>query len=140
VYVKSLGLSTIYAHSAATGQLLWSANPSDGDDSFDFIHSSPAVANGVIYVELSDGQLHAFTGSGQKLWSAGSYAESSPAVANGVVYVGGQDYKLHAFRAPDGQELWNWQTGLFVQSSPAVANGMVFVGSNDGYLYAFGLP
>ncbi len=49
-----LRLHKLYAFSAATGQPLWSAATGGS------IESSPAVANGVVYVGSDDGSLHAF--------------------------------------------------------------------------------
>ena len=56
--------------------------------------SSPAVANGVVYVGSADGTLYALNAStGARLWgySARGQLISSPAVANGVVYIGTDD-------------------------------------------------
>jgi len=55
--------------------------------------SSPAVANGLVYVGAFDGNLYAFnatTGALLSGWpvATGGLTFSSPAVANGVVYVG----------------------------------------------------
>jgi hypothetical protein len=80
------------AYDAAIGQLLWSA-VTGGD-----IESSPAVANGVVYVGSLDNNLYAFNAStGQLIWSAatGGGIDSSPAVADGVVYVGSHDGSLY---------------------------------------------
>jgi len=112
--------------------------------------SSPAVANGVVYVGSADHYLYAFKadGCGQAscapLWTAqtGGWVGSS-AVANGVVYVGSADHYLYAFKADGcGQAscapLWTAQTGGWVGSS-VVANGVVYVGSDDHKLYAFHL-
>src|ERR1035437_3656565 len=61
------------------------------------IYSSPAVANGVVYVGSSDHKLYAYAvgcasggGTCSPLWTAttGGSIYSSPAVANSVVYVG----------------------------------------------------
>ena len=71
------------------------------------IESSPAVANGVVYVGSDDGNLYAYKATtGALLWSAttGSYVTSSPAVANGVVYVGSYDYNLYAFALGAGND------------------------------------
>ncbi|HJV08680.1 MAG TPA: PQQ-binding-like beta-propeller repeat protein, partial [Acidimicrobiales bacterium] len=102
--------------------------------------SSPAVANGVVYVGSRDGKLYAFDAAGgAPVWAAttGGAVDSSPAVASGMVYVGSNDDKLYAFDAATGAPRWAATTGDNVFSSPAVANGVAYVGSNDGKLYAF---
>jgi outer membrane protein assembly factor BamB len=101
--------------------------------------SSPAVANGLVYVGW-DGSIAAINASAFGItWSAGTSGTvfSSPAVANGVVYAGSDDGNLYAVNAANGQQLWSAATSGPVRSSPAVANGVVYVGSNDGHLYAF---
>jgi outer membrane protein assembly factor BamB len=103
-----------------------------------FVFSSPAVANGAVYVS-SDKlyALNASTGTLKWVYNTGG-GGSSPAVANGVVYVGSGDYKLYALNASTGQTLWtSAPTGAGIISSPAVANGVVYVGSFDHKLYAF---
>ena len=103
------------------------------------VTSSPAVANGVVYVGSWDGNVYALNAStGATLWSyaTGGVVYSSPAVANGVVYVGSGDGNVYALNASTGAKLWSYTTGSYVYSSPAVANGVVYVGSGDGSLYA----
>jgi outer membrane protein assembly factor BamB len=75
--------------------------------------SSPAVANGVVYVGSYDHKLYAFDAAGYKGCS-GTPKTCAP--------------------------LWTASTGGAVESSPAVANGMVYVGSDDGKLHSYGLP
>jgi serine/threonine protein kinase/outer membrane protein assembly factor BamB len=107
------------------------------------IYSSPAVANGIVYVGSDDGRLHAYNViSGRSLWAptaggTGGQIRSSPAVANGVVYTGSDDGKLYAFDTITGRLLWFAATGKAIRSSPTVANGKVYIGSEDGKLYAF---
>ena len=62
--------------------------------------SSPAVANGVVYVGSADHNVYALNAStGALLWSyaTGSYVDGSSIVANGVVYFGSADGKVYAF-------------------------------------------
>jgi outer membrane protein assembly factor BamB len=87
----------LYAFDATTGARLWAA-PTGAQ-----VLSSPAVANGVVYVGADDGKLYAFDAvRGSELWTAttGGAVDSSPAVANGMVYVGSNDGKLYAFGLP----------------------------------------
>ncbi len=81
-----------------------------------YIISSPAVADGVVYVGSYDMNLYAFNAAaGAQLWKAqtGEGIESSPAVANGMVYVGSYDHNLYAYSLAAGMS----------GSSPAEAAG-----------------
>ena len=85
----------MYAFDATNGTKLWAATMGGA-----IYYSSPAVANGVVYVGSRDYKLYAFNArNGVMLWSSstGSLIDSSPAVTNGVVYVGSENYKLYTF-------------------------------------------
>jgi hypothetical protein len=63
------------------------------------VFSSPAVANGVVYVGSDDSNVYALNATtGAKLWgfTTGYWVYSSPAVANGTVYVGSVDGNVYA--------------------------------------------
>jgi outer membrane protein assembly factor BamB len=119
--------------------------------------SSPAVANGVVYVGSGvDGQVVAFDtacvpdgySECASLWTGSTgLGVSSPAVANGVVYVGsgvagGDKNGVHAYTVGCGtggatcSPLWSGTTGDPSYSTPIVANGLVFVSSSN-WLHAF---
>jgi outer membrane protein assembly factor BamB len=138
VYVASED-GNVYALRASTGAKLWSYATGTSVD------SSPAVANGVVYVgsDYPANKVYALNAStGALLWSytTGGGVNSSPAVANGVVYVGSLDNNVYALNASTGAKLWSYTTGgPIYYSSPAVVNGVVYVGSSDGNVYAFGL-
>ena len=121
----------------SNGQLLWNYTITGYEG---YVDSSPAVANGVVYVGSYDNNLYALNATtGAKVWNYGTQAPtSSPAVANGVVYVGSDDNNLYALNATTGAKLWSYTTGGYVDSSPAVAKGVVYVGSDDGNVYAIG--
>ena len=81
---------------ASTGALLWRYTAGS------YVSSSPAVANGVVYVGSSDNNLYALNAStGALLWqyTTGDGVYSSPAVANGVVYVHSSDNNVYALNA-----------------------------------------
>ena len=131
---------------AAALKIAWSATTGG------IVNSSPAVANGVIFVGSSNGSLYAYdfrcASAGQSCsprWTAttGGAIDSSPAAVGTVVYVGSSDGKLYAYSincATGGATctpLWTATTGGPIHSSPAVDAGVVYVGSDDGKLYAF---
>ena len=67
----------------------------------DGAQSSPAVANGMVYVGSDETKVYALTASaGTLLWSytTGGGVYTSPSVANGLVYVGSDDGNVYAFR------------------------------------------
>ena len=115
---------------AKTGSHLWSFIPK-----LNGINASPAVANGVVYINA--GQLYALDAkTGTQLWSFPKTG-SSPAVANGVVYMGSD--QLYALDAKTGTQLWSYPIDS-TYSPPVVVNGMVYIADRAGQEYAFHLP
>ncbi len=103
------------------------------------IHSSPAVADGTVYVGSRDSKLYALdAATGAKRWEykTGSWVESSPAIDNGVVYFGSNDGRLYALDANSGEKLWDFKARYSIMSSPAVADGVVYFGAGDYSVYA----
>jgi len=125
--------------------------------------SSPAVANGMIYVGSTDQQLYALDlETGQPKWkfATESSISSSPAIAGGTVYFASYDGNFYAVDALTGKLKWKFETGGerrfshinlhgvepsgethndpwdFFLSSPAVFNGAVYFGSGDNYVYS----
>ncbi|HME54493.1 MAG TPA: PQQ-binding-like beta-propeller repeat protein [Candidatus Lokiarchaeia archaeon] len=104
-------------------------------DTYDHVYSSPAVANGRVYVCSEIGKIYCINAvTGAYIWgtSIGSSVDTSPAVAGGRVYVGSSNHKLYCFNASTGAQIWNYTTGYTIlTSSPAVTGGRVYVGSHD---------
>ena len=100
--------------------------------------TSPAVANGTMYISSYDAVTYAINPSnGNIVWGfgpGGAFEPSSPAVANGVVYLTGVG--LYAVDSSTGTKLWSFTTEHEFASSPTVVNGMVYVGSDDHNVYA----
>ena len=84
------------AFNAATGAVVWTYTTGSA------VFSSPAVANGLVYVGSFDDKVYALNAStGDVAWTTTTCSSvgSSPAVANGMVYVGSYDY-VYAFGLP----------------------------------------
>ena len=125
--------------------LAWRA-PTDGD-----VISSPAIANGVVYVGSGDGGLYALdlaTGARKWRFDAGSAVTSSPAVGGGLVFAAARDRSIFAVDAatgarrwrivtkPDLPLAWGHESGEYYLSSPAYVDGTIVVGAGDGGVYA----
>ena len=84
------------------------------------VGASPAVVNGVVYVNSAT-RLYAINAlTGKELWNStwGGGETSSPAVVNDVVYVGGNNYAVYAFNAATGAIKWSDPTGELGWSVP----------------------
>lgn len=138
-----------YALNAATGAIIWNyttGNPNTAGN----VYSSPAVANGKVYIGVYNGNvycLNAATGALMWNYTTGSNIHSSPAIAGDVVYIGSDDGNLYALNASTGTKMWNYTiqpildergSPRYLYASPAIANGIIYMGSADGDVYALG--
>nr|WP_320162781.1 PQQ-binding-like beta-propeller repeat protein [uncultured Methanoregula sp.] len=120
---------------------LWTYNTGKG------VFSSPAIADGVVYIGSDDKNMYAINlSTGQLKWGfpTGDAVASSPFIADNVVYIGSYDGNVYALDANSGHEKWRFSTRStpgknIIQSKAAVANGVVYIGnigSSDGSFYA----
>jgi outer membrane protein assembly factor BamB len=101
--------------------------------------SSPAVADGTVYVGSDDRKLYALNAAtGHLRWSytAGDRIYAGPAVSGGIVYIGSDDGKLYALDAATGRLRWSFTSHYAIESTPVVANGTVYFGGFDHKVYA----
>ncbi|XES78587.1 MAG: PQQ-binding-like beta-propeller repeat protein [Candidatus Bathyarchaeia archaeon] len=130
VYVAEAGHGgELYALNMTTGKLLWIYDPSA------WISSSPAVADGVVYIGSSRGleALDAITGAA--IWNGNidAYGIDALTVDEGLVYAGATTEVVQAFNAYNGAFVWNGSvSGGCYMSCPAVANGMLYVCTTYG--------
>jgi outer membrane protein assembly factor BamB len=113
--------------SANSTKLLWNYTTSK------LVRSSPAVANGYVFVGCWDGHVYCLSASnGELLWNhSGHEFDSSPAIDNGFVYIGSDDGYVYCLDIATGTTFWRTEIGGAVRSSPAVVDGRVYVGSGD---------
>lgn len=137
----------VYAFDLATGATMWrfeteGTKLESGKFGFDrrTVQSSPAVANGTVFVGARDGWLYAIdAATGKERWRFDhkvSWVNTSPAFADGVVYAGSSDAQfVQALDAATGRELWRTRTGV-TWSSPAVTDSAVYAGDGSGRVNA----
>lgn len=116
----------VYAIDAESGDIDWTVEI--GEE----VLSSPAVANGTVYIGASDDTLYAIdTGTAEIDWTFDAAADiwSTPAVAFGSVYFADWSATVYGVEADSGDEEWSYDTGgSYVTSSPAVNEESVFIG------------
>ena len=132
---------------------VYALNATDGAQLWDYFTgewpSSPAVANGVVYVN-TDFSINALNATdGTQIWSNEPQYDvpvgfSSPTVADGVVYAGtnpldNRGGNIYAMNATNGKTLWSTPAlagFATVPSSPTVANGVVYIGDEGAFGWA----
>jgi len=137
----------LYALDAQSGKAVWQfdmgkpfAARSPIPKGWDYMQSSPAVAEGVVYVGSAGSNFFAVDAkNGKEKWRVpvGLYVRSSPAVVDGVVYFGDWLGMVYALDAQTGQAKWTVNTYGSVVPSPTVVDGVVYIGSKYPCLFAF---
>jgi outer membrane protein assembly factor BamB len=126
-------------YSSASGGILPNNQIKWDFDTFSRMYSTPAVADGVVYVGTDDHNIYAINandGSQKWVFPTGDRVNSSPAVVDDVVYVTSGD-KLYALNANDGSQKWVFPTESGIRfTDPTVAAGVVYLGSNAHKVYA----
>jgi outer membrane protein assembly factor BamB len=121
-----------------TLKLLWTY------DAGEPVESSPAIADGVVYIGSGAGFLSAIDiETGKARWkykvSQDGVGESTPAVGAGAVFIGDLAGIFHAVDIHTGKALWTFKTGAEIKSSPVVVDDRVLIGSYDGSLYCLAI-
>lgn len=102
------------------------------------VQSSPAVANGYLFVGCRDSQVYCINASnGEPVWKIPFHYEvwSSPAIDNEHVYVGTDDGSVNCLNITTGAPIWKTPVGGPVRSSPALVDGRLYIGSGGHDVY-----
>ena len=115
------------------------------------VDSSPAVANGYVYVgctkadaaqnDLPSNVYCLDATTGDKVWNFTIGRMSAIPLLQLLetcLYIGDWAHNVYCLNATTGAEIWNYTTGAHINSSPSIADGNVYVGSWDHSIYAFG--
>jgi outer membrane protein assembly factor BamB len=140
-----VGLS---AMNAKTGKTIWSFTGGEdisvGVDISNALGmwSSPAIANGKVYIAAQAGIYVLNANNGNELWNS-TIAPFlvSPIVTNGVIYAGSSDGNVYALNANNGNKLWNYTTSPSKPPVPWAGDVLAYSNSQDGkfasILYAY---
>jgi outer membrane protein assembly factor BamB len=113
----------------------------------------PAVVDGVLYADSTDGKLAAIDAtSGKTLWSKSSRTHGwfgwgdkkrkdalyagGPAVGGDLLAVGTLDGHVYGVNAKDGSPRWEAELNAEVLASPVIVADLVVVRTGDGRVYA----
>jgi outer membrane protein assembly factor BamB len=123
-----------------------------GFEGWDYIMSSPTLADGTAYWGSGDGRVYAVDPqNGDERWrfDTGGRIRATPAVAEGLLVIGNSDGFIFGLDAQSGEPIWRFETAGVrlnsvdfgfdrkqVSASAAISEGMVYVGSRDASLYA----
>jgi outer membrane protein assembly factor BamB len=137
VYVGSLD-KNVYCFDANNGEVVWTYK------TMGYITSSPALANGAVYVtsqEPDAGALYKLdAASGELIWKitvpyfitlgGGTDLHGSPVVADGMVIISSNMGAYYAINIDTGETIWTFRDDAareLIVCSPAYANGQVFL-------------
>jgi eukaryotic-like serine/threonine-protein kinase len=138
----------IYSLDKKNGKLLWKFQ-TNGEKKYDFadyFHSTPVIANGVLYFGSGDCNLYAINSeTGALIWKfkSGNIIHSTPAIYNNRIFFGSFDGYVYSLNLTTGELIWKFKTvghhyfpAGEVQGSPAVFKNIVFIGARDYNVYA----
>jgi outer membrane protein assembly factor BamB len=131
---------------------LWKATVGDGAQASG-VRLRPAVVDGVLYADSTDGKIAAIDAtSGKTLWSKSSSTHGwfgwgdkkrkdaqyagGPAVSGELLAVGTLDGHVYAMNAKDGNPRWEVEVSGEVLAAPVIVGNMVLVRTGDGRIYA----
>jgi len=104
----------------------------------DFVASSPAVVNELVYIGARDGRVYCLelpTGVLRWRFKTQDRVESSPAINGNILYVGSHDGRVYALDARSGAQIWTSNLKRPVRASCNFVDDLVVVGCWDGAVY-----
>jgi outer membrane protein assembly factor BamB len=104
---------------------------------------APALANGSVYVSISDGSVRAFdAGTGAARWASKLNTVSgggSPAVVDDAVVVADIRGQVYRLSASTGARVWDFAMNTPVYGAPVIGGSVVVVGDSAGDVSAIDL-
>ncbi|MFD1589326.1 PQQ-binding-like beta-propeller repeat protein [Halorientalis brevis] len=122
---------SVQLRARADGSLLW-----ERDLAGNATDSTPAVANGTIFVADEQASLHALSlATGETRWTAPFEGETTPVVTDNRVYAVDSLWALKAFDVATGEQQFEYHPSEVPLSPPIVGDGMLYL-ANRGRILA----
>jgi outer membrane protein assembly factor BamB len=106
---------------------------------YDYLQSSPVVADGSIFIGSADSKVYALQAdTGTLIWSfrTGAKVRATPTVVDGVLYVGSWDTSMYALDAHSGALRWQTPIGGQIQTTALVHGNLVYAASRKASVVA----
>ncbi|WP_265108207.1 PQQ-binding-like beta-propeller repeat protein [Halosolutus halophilus] len=121
---------SVQLRARSDGSLLWERNL-DGNAT----DSTPAVANGTIFVADERESLHALSlATGETRWTTPFDGKTTPVVADDRVYAVDSLWALEAFDVATGEKQFEYQPSEVPLSPPIVGDGILYLANRDRIL------
>ena len=121
---------SVQLRARSDGSLLWKRNL-DGNAT----DSTPAVANGTIFVADERESLHALSlATGETRWTAPFDGKTTPVVADDRVYAVDSLWALEAFDIATGEKQFEYQPSEVPLSPPIVGDGTLYLANRSQVL------
>ena len=134
-------VATDYGIVVPSRESVYLLDPTDGSELWRYAtdgnatESTPAVADGTIFVADEQDSLHAIVlETGQQRWTAPFDGPTTPVVAGGTVYAVKSGYSLVAIDAESGETLFEYQPSQVPLSTPIVGDGVLFAANRERVL------
>jgi outer membrane protein assembly factor BamB len=117
------------------GDEIWDTTVGESDT----IVGGPVVADGMVLIGSSDGNMYAYdveSGSLEWTFPTDNGIWTTATVSNGIAYFGSLDNNIYAVTVTSGNEVWRFPAGGAVTAKPVVADGKVYVGAFNSVFYA----
>jgi outer membrane protein assembly factor BamB len=123
----------LYGLNAITGEQIWSRDLGQY-----IVRSSPAIQDGVVYINNGYQSLALSLEDGSTIWTVdvSFTGNSSPTVSNSTVFVVSQNGSLYSLDSRTGKQRWRLQLEGLIFGSPTVDDGKVLVANDTGLVYS----
>ena len=122
-------------------EFVYFLDPTDGSEVWRYstdgnaTESTPAVADGTIFVADEQDSLHAIVlETGEQRWTAPFDGPTTPVIADGTVYAVKSGYSLVAIDAETGETLFEYRPSQVPLSTPIVGDGVLYVANRKRVL------